>query len=63
MQTVLILLLLAGIIAIPAGLFISFAGSMSDAPALGDEYGRNGCIIAGVGLVALVSAIVALVLS
>lgn len=56
-------LLMFGVVLIGGGLFVAFAGSMSDAPELGERYGRNGCIAAGIGLASVIAAIVLMVLS
>ena len=39
------------------GLFINFAGAMSDAPEEGEQYGRAGLIIMGISIVSLVVTI------
>lgn len=47
-------LLMIGVAAVAAGTFIGFAGMMSDAPDVGDRYGRTGCGVALVGALSLI---------
>lgn len=48
------ILLFAGLAAVAVGALISFAGMMSDAPQLGDDYGKRGCIVIVGGVLAIV---------
>jgi hypothetical protein len=53
--------IIAGIGLTGIGALAIFAGGMSDSPQAGADASKQGCIIAGVGLVLLVGSIVGLV--
>jgi hypothetical protein len=53
--------IVAGIALTGIGALAIFAGGMSDSPQAGADASKQGCIIAGVGLVLLVGSIVGLV--
>ena len=48
-------LLIVGVVVIGFGMLLSFAGMMSSAPAIGDEYANRGCIVASIGLVSTIA--------
>jgi hypothetical protein len=48
------ILILGGLVAVSYGVLKIFAGGMSDAPQLGDEAAKSGCIFASCGAVAVV---------
>lgn len=52
-----VLLALLGVIVILGGLFVSFAGGMSDAPAEGQSVAHKGCMGSLFGILILVVAI------
>lgn len=54
--------IIGGLVMIGFGVLKFFVGSMSDAPEAGEAAGKQGCIIAAVGLVLLVGCILKLVL-
>jgi hypothetical protein len=56
------ILVLGGLAAMAYGMLKAFAGSMSDAPELGEKYGKSGCIIALCGLSLTVVSIVLMVI-
>jgi hypothetical protein len=56
------LILICGILLMLGGVFVAFAGGMSDAPAVGESYGRKGGIAALIGLVVTIGSTIALIL-
>jgi hypothetical protein len=57
-----VFLFFLAMLAAALGALVMFAGSMSDAPEVGDAYGRNGCILVVGGLVAAAAVVLVAVL-